>query len=390
METMNTFLNLIMIPDTITLYTIVFYGSLLLPLFVVFLSKSFYTQGEKNILQYFGFIYVFCVFILIAYRPIGLSGFTDTEMYIIWFNDSKVNNVIQTKDIGFGILIYLTSKMFTVRYFFVMCTLLSFGLLFFISKKIAGQNWFLFFLGFMISLYFWNHQVFTIRQGIASLLFLLGLLQRKTIRTIIFLVIAISFHKSFLLPFVTYFIVTYCKKTNLYILFWLISIPISYFFGKDIGNMILIHLPPDISYYFPQTADSTIPKNFRWDVVLYSSIFVLLAYFYKCKSDRYVKIFNLFLITNTFVILLIWPAGGYIHRFAYLSWFLTPIIVYYPLFLNKKMLNFERYFKTIVLFYLLVLMYIGFKLFKQDFKFVEDQKFSISNNYNKVNIFKEE
>ena len=126
-------------------------------------------------------------------------------------------------------------------------------------------------------------------------------------------------------------------------------------------------------YYFPYTADNLVFANFRWDVILYSSIFVIMPLFYKIKDEKFLNFYNLYLLTNLFTILLVWPTGGFIHRFAYLSWFLSPVIIYYPLFFNKKVPSFKKYFKTIIVFYVLIVVYLSLKVYKQNFKFVPDQ-----------------
>lgn len=360
--------------DSITQLTIIFYVSLSLPIFGIFSLSQFQSLWkEKFILDYFGFFFITFVFVIIAFRPIGDSGFPDTSMYINWFNKSKFENVIETKDIGFGVLIYLSSKILSVRLFFIICTLLSFCTLFWISRIIAGRYWFLFFLGTFVSLYFWNYQVFTIRQGIASVFFLAGFFQKKICVKILFFFLAITFHKSLALPLIAYLLVSIHNKTNFYLLLWLISIPVSFFYGNQLGHLFSLYLPKDIQYYyFHGSKDLTSIQHFRWDVVSYSFIFVIYPFFFKKIDDKYHKIFNIYLVTNIFSILMIWPTGGFIHRFAYLSWFLSPLILYYPLLINKKSIDFKIYFNVLSFFYLLILFYLGLKLYKQDFKIVTD------------------
>lgn len=357
--------------DNITLLTVIFYGSLLLPVSGVFyLTKVKSEKNEHLFLDFFSYAFVTAVFVLIAFRPVGDFGFTDTAMYIKWFNNSKYHDVLVTKDIGFGILIYLTSKIFTVRVFFLLCTLISFGFLYWISRIIAQRYWFLFFLGTMVSLYFWNHQVFTIRQGIASMIFLAALFQKKWTVQILLFILAVSFHKSFLLPLICYYIVACFQNTAVYAVLWLIFIPISYFFGNEIGKDISILLPEDILYYYSPLQNKGNFLNFRWDVVLYSGIFIILPYLYRCTDKTYKKVVNLYILINLLTILMIWSSGTYIHRFAYLSWFLSPVIAYYPLLHSKKTNIYVPFFRTLLIFYVLIISYIGLKLYRQDFKLV--------------------
>lgn len=360
--------------DTITLFTIVFYVSLSLPIFLVFILSKFYTEKrEKLILNNFAFVYLILTFLFMAFRPIGPLGFTDTQMYIDWLNKSKADNAIETKDWGFGILMWISAKIFPIRLFFVICTLISFATLFWISKQINKRYWFLFFLGTMISLYFWNQQVFTLRQGMASLIFLAAFFQKKMFLRILLFLIAVSFHKSFALPLLCYLIVLCYNKTTFYLLLWLLSIPVSYFFGNDLGKSMSSLFPEDIKYYYVEKSSSDLHFfGFRWDVILYSLIFVILPYYYRSKDKKYVTIYNLYLLSNIFTILVIWPTSNFIHRFAYLSWFLTPLLLYYPLLSNRNDINLKSYLRILVTFYILILLYFGIKLKGKNFRLIDN------------------
>lgn len=374
--------------DSITLFTIIFYSSLSLPILGVFLLSKYHSiEKEKLFLLYFGGAFIFFIFLLIAFRPIGYLGFTDTQMYIIWFNNSKTDDIIETKDLGFGLFTYLFAKIGSLRFFFIGCALLSFGTLFWISRYVTKRYWFLFFLGVMVSLYFWNHQVFTMRQGIASLLFITALFQRKLFFKFLFFLLAVSFHKSFLLPVFCYFIVIAYNKTNFYITLWLLSIPISYFFGNRLTELFSENLFPGIKYYLPENISVRNFSEFRWDVVIYSAIFIVFPYYYKFSDHKYKIIFHLYLLINAFTILLIWSTEGFIHRFVYLSWFLTPFLVYYPLFKQKNLFNFAQYFKILLLFYLLVLSYVGLKIYNQGFRFIPKVEEVATNNQVSINTY---
>lgn len=360
--------------DPITLLTVIYYGILAIPLIAFYsLYKVQTREKERLLIQYGGSVFVLFVFILIAFRPIGHEGFTDTQMYMDWFFGSKFQNKLETKDIGFGLLIYFSSKVLDVRMFFVLCTLISFGLFYWVSKMIAGQRWFLFFFGCMISLYFWNHQVFTIRQGIASAFFLAAMLQKRVMMTLLLCILSVSFHKSFLLPLVGLGIVSFYSNFRFYLLLWICSIPVSFFFGSEFGEMLSPLLPADIRYYYlPKTGNQLLLQDFRWDVILYSSMFLLVPLYVRSSDIKYRKIVNLYLLTNLFTILLIWPVEGFFHRFGYLSWFLTPLLIYYPILKGQNKINYKNYFVVILFFYTLILLYIGVKIYTQNFKFVPD------------------
>lgn len=366
--------------DFITLFTLIFYGSLLLPLGFLFLSDSKnYLSLEAPFFKYFSWLFCLFVFIIIAFRPIGETGFNDTAMYMEWFDKAHDSNIYPTKDLGFGLLMFLASKIISVRLFFVLCAGISLGLLIYIAQLIAGKYWFMYVLASLVSLYFWNYQVFTIRQGIASMLFIAGFLQKKWGTTAILFLLAISFHKSLALPVILFIVVNLYKNSRIYLLIFVLSIPVSYFFGNDLGKIFVQYLPKNIAYYyFPVSEGVQSVTNFRWDIIIYSSLFVIIPFFYVDKNKKFQDIYNLYLVVTSAVFLCFWPAGPFIHRFAYLAWFLCPFLIFYPLLYKKNLENLMIYKKLILFFYGLILVYLGFKLYRQNFKFVPSQVISFS------------
>jgi len=84
-------------------------------------------------------------------------------------------------------------------------------------------------------------------------------------------------------------------------------------------------------------ADQFSSTGFRWDFLLYSAIPVYLGYHYIVKrgykNKMYIQLFNTYLVANAFWILVI--RASFSNRFAYLSWFLLPIVLIYPLLLKN-------------------------------------------------------
>lgn len=355
--------------DDITVYTIVFYISLLVPILcIIWLSFNYSNNAEKIILQYLGGGYILFVFLLIAFRPIGNIGFTDSQMYINWFNNSKYNNIVNTKDIGFGLLIFFCSKIMTVRMFFIFCTIISFVLILIISFKIAKEKYFLFVLTFFLLIYFWNHQVFTIRQGLAGMLFLLGVLNFQKNIKFIFCLLAISFHKSFLLPVLCFYFVNNFINSTCYLCFWFLVMILCYFFGQNSSWLIyrIQEYSPQIDFYFNELS-----YFFRWDIVAYSFIFILVGAYYKYykKYDEYfyTMVYNLYVFSNTLIMVIHPFLDGFVHRFAYLSWILIPFIVFMPIFKRKESgFNYISYSLGLISFYIFIFVYTFCKIKAQD------------------------
>ena len=73
--------------------------------------------------------------------------------------------------------------------------------------------------------------------------------------------------------------------------------------------------------------------GFRWDFLLYSAMPILLGWYIVFKRgivcEKYSYLLNTYILCNSFWIMMI--RASYSNRFAYLSWFLYPIVLAYPL-----------------------------------------------------------
>jgi hypothetical protein len=73
--------------------------------------------------------------------------------------------------------------------------------------------------------------------------------------------------------------------------------------------------------------------GFRWDFLLYSSMPLILGYYLLFKKKVYDKtylfILGTYILANSFWIMVI--RAEYSNRFAYLSWFMYPLVISYPL-----------------------------------------------------------
>ena len=72
--------------------------------------------------------------------------------------------------------------------------------------------------------------------------------------------------------------------------------------------------------------------GFRWDFIAYSAIPILIGWFATAKqkiTDKtYLFLLHTYLFSNACWVLI--NSISYSNRFAYLSWFLFPIVVLYP------------------------------------------------------------
>lgn len=352
------------------IYSLIYYMVLVFAVLLVFIDANTDLLSRfKKSFKYFQYSFVLFCILLVGFRPTGENGFFDTGMYIDIFNYIKKNHEIERiKDIGFDYLMLFTSYFLNYRGFFVLCSFISFSVLFYTSRIINYKNWFLFFLASCSSLYFFDYQVYTIRQGIGSAFVILAfIIDKKYIKYLLF-ILSILFHKSLLLPVGAYLICDFIyNRTLFYIFMWIISIPVSYFsghwwelfFAKFLGDdgrtIYLTSFSNDINWLAR--------SGFRIDILIFNFFFVLVGVYYiwirKINNKIYTTIFNTYLICNILIILVI--RANNIHRFAYLAWFLIPVLLFYPL-LNNKDIKYKLISKVLVVLCTFLIFYKIIKL----------------------------
>lgn len=105
-------------------------------------------------------------------------------------------------------------------------------------------------------------------------------------------------------------------------------------------------------------ADSFSSTGFRWDFLLYSSMPIVLGYVVLImkgvRENWYRVLFNTYCMANAFWVLVI--RAAFTNRFAYLSWFMYPIVIAYPLIMMRVWPDQDR--KTA----LILAAYAGFTL----------------------------
>lgn len=202
-----------------------------------------------------------------------------------------------------------------------------------------------FFIGiiFLLTAFsFWGYATNGIRHGMATSIALIGLTffnqsKHKLVVAYSFLAIASLIHTSILLVVasVTMALFLKCTKRNVYI--WLICIVLSFILQEPLKVfMSTIINDSRMTNYLMNMEDS---KNlfsvtgFRWDFIIYSSIPIILGLYtivQKGLTDKiYSLLLNTYIFSNAFWVLI--NSAAYSNRFAYLSWFLFPILIAYPI-----------------------------------------------------------
>lgn len=181
-----------------------------------------------------------------------------------------------------------------------------------------------------------------IRSGMATSIALVGLslidVKNKnlasTVIALCLFVVAYHTHTSLAITIGAAIVAYFLKNTKTAFLIWIICLILGFLFNSSFQSLFSWVTSDEKMARYANMVDAQYVKMyFRWDFVMYSALPIVLGYYTTIKkglSDgKYIFILNTYIIANAFWLLICEVA--YSNRFAYLSWFLYPIVVAYPL-----------------------------------------------------------
>lgn len=235
----------------------------------------------------------------------------------------------------------LCAQLTDIHVFFTIVSVGYFGFTLWACKKLVPNNTLATVLFLMGSISFYTYSVNGLRNGLACAIMLVviafaaGDTRQKIIAGFLAFV-AINIHRSTAIPIVALIAASTCVKDFKFATaIWIGTIIISLIAGKFITPFIADLELEHRSYYLtPLIKDNFSRSGFRWDFLLYSTMPILLGYYVIIKrgvqDKTYSLLLNTFTLANAIWVLLI--HASYSNRFAYLSWFMYPLVLAYPLF----------------------------------------------------------
>ena len=330
---------------------------LMVVLISFFRSNSISINSSKNVgtIKTFGIFLLFFVLLHMGLRPINWR-FGDMVIY----NQSFENYLdgmpyIPTNDILFGYFMYESTKVMTAQMFFFICSLL-----YVLPLWAACRTWFreynyYAFLALVASFSFWSFGTNGIRNGIATSIFLFALSRDKILFKVIFIFIALGFHKSIAIPTAALILTYFYNNPKKYFYGWLACIPLSLISGGFWEGLFAGFMADErVSYLTGNNERGEFSSSgFRWDFLLYSASAVYAAYFFifkkKFQDTVYNRLVCIYLAANAFWILVI--RANYSNRFAYLSWFMMGIVIVYPFITKIQIKSQHRVLGAVLLAY---------------------------------------
>ena len=332
-------------------YGAFYYYFLLMVVLAVFIqsgAQSIDNSANLKIKRNLGIFLVYFVLIYMGTRPLSGRYFGDMRTYSVrYLGYAAGQELFVGKDIFFDYFMKFCSSIMSVEMFFLICSALYVYPLYLASKKMFEGYWFYCFLMIVISMSFWSYGTNGIRNGIATSFFTYAITRERPLYKYLWMLLAVAFHQSLIIPIIAYFISTKFNKTSLYFKLWLITIPLSIILGSFwegfFMNLGLFETERAEGYLTggEEFAEQFSSTGFRWDFLLYSATGTFAGWYFiikkKFQDPLYSHIFNVYLICNAFWILVI--RATFSNRFAYLSWFLLGIVIIYPLLKNRFFLK---------------------------------------------------
>lgn len=259
-------------------------------------------------------------------RDLYAEHFFKIQFYGFEFNSEGSDQIL-------GLITLFLSKFCTVDSYFILLACIYTGLYFSACRRMVGTSVFFLFLGCALCMGFTNYGTNTLRAGLAISFLLTGLSHYKRLwLMVVFIGLGVMTHFSMIIPASMILISRFFDKTKLYFRLWLLSIPVSFVAGGFFQS-IFTSLSGDSRTSYLTTLNDNYNIGFRLDFIIYSLVPLLVGYYYiyrrNYKSRFYSNLYNAYILTNIFWILVI--KANFSDRFAYLSWFMIPFILLYPI-----------------------------------------------------------
>lgn len=327
-------------------------------------STNLYIQNKFSEVRNMGvFLFIF-ITLYMGLRPISVRYFGDMAIYNqTYLKYQKGNPVKVGGDWLFDNFMWVSSQIMTNKTFFLVVAILYIVPLYLFSKKHFKKYWAFCFILFVGSFSFWPYGTNGLRNGIATSLFIWGLVYYKDRKTLMYTFFGMAFfmHASLIIP-ISAFIASYFlfKKPKLIFYIWFLAIPLSLAGGSSWSSLFegLGILDDRTEGYLVGTEDSLeqfSQTGFRWDFLLYSATGIYAGYYFiikkKLKDTFYIHLFGIYAIANAFWVLVI--TAAFSNRFAYLSWFLLAPVIIYPLCKYNIVKNQNKVLGAIVFLYFL-------------------------------------
>ncbi len=315
--------------------------SIVYAFFLMSQSRSQLIKGNK--VHLFAWLAVIFVTLYIGTRPI--TCYADTALYTDMYDLVKrgVWDSVRGEDREpfWAFVQYQSMPFLDASGWLTVVAIFYIG-----GMSLAARRWFpqhfMIAIVFLFTAYsFWGYGTNGIRHGMATstamfaLTFLTGNKRELAIGYAL-LIVACLTHKSCIIVFAAATLARFYNNININILIWGACILLSLLFAEPLKELVAGLISDDraSNYILNMDASNSVfnRSGFRWDFILYSSIPILIGWYAvskaKIQDDVYLFILSTYIFANCAWCLI--NSVAYSNRFAYLSWFIYPILIVYP------------------------------------------------------------
>ncbi len=306
--------------------------------------------------------------LFIGMRPVSGRYFVDmagyNSNYMFFWGEPMDFNWSTTNFIFDNMFMFMASKQIPVSVFFVLMAAMYFLCTFFACKKLFPEDTMLSFLVFLGAFSTFSYATNGMKAGVASAWFLLAIAFRgKFLLSILMALISFGFHHSMQLPLVAYLLILMIRNPKVYMVIWggalLIALLHITYFQDLFAGMTDEQGAGYLSYEMDEYWANVI--RFRLDFVLYSSVPIIVGYWFivvkHFRSKEYDFILSLYILTNAVWMLCMYAT--FTNRIAYLSWFLYPIVLIFPFLKHKSGYNQNQVMRIVVLAHFLFTVFMA-------------------------------
>lgn len=324
--------------------------ALLYALYIIAKKDASLLRGSP--MTFFSLLIISATIIYIGTRPIYCYG--DSWLYTLVFN--LVQNGTWAKLPGDN-----TEPFFSFIEYTCIETTTASGWLFVVASfyivgmSIAAYRWFprhtFIAIVFLFTAFsFWGYATNGIRNGMATSIAMLGLsffvcTRKELIIGYALLIIATLTHKSCMLTIAMATAALFFKNSKLNITFWLLCIIFGLLLPDQFKSLFswLIDDNRMAAYLNAEVSQDVFSQiGFRWDFLLYSSLPIIIGWYTLVKrkivDKTYSFLLHTYIFSNAFWVLI--NTAAFSNRFAYLSWFIYPIVLIYP-FCKFKFIKYQ-------------------------------------------------
>ena len=298
-----------------------------------------------------------------AYYPEELSS--DKFRYVRGYFSAINGGWEEFRDYGWVVYNRVCGKLFglNIDFFFLLTASAYVFSYYYWARKTFDKRYIGYFIVMAVGcLGFTNYGTNVIRAGLAiSLLIFAANIKGKWVYKAILALLALSLHKSMIIPIAAYIAAKYVKSVKVMAAFWLLCLLLSAI-NFDLGPFFeaVGFIDERVDSYvgsMEEAGSGAYEQGFRVDFLIYSLFPVAIAAYYilygKMADAKYGFALRMYLLCNAIWLLVIRMA--YTDRIAYFSWFLIPFLSLYPAIVYQKSFKHPQ---RLVLMFMSIFMFV--------------------------------